>query len=82
VLMIFSIPALALNKINFYRAIVWMTTILSVALILITVTNTSQTLVLTIAFLTAAWPVVVTRLIGRRAFFGEKTLQKLKKIIN
>lgn len=69
VLMALSIPFLALEKIQAYRSAVWVTTLVSLTLILDLVISSNNASAVCLGILLILWPAVAARAIGRKVFF-------------
>jgi len=73
ILMAVSVPVLAFKLKTLYRVIVWITTLLAVALVLnLIFTQVVAVAVVALAQVVAVWPVITERLIGHRSFLEVK----------
>ncbi len=68
-LMAMSVPALALEKINIYRILVWTTTIVSLILLISILISHPKPTVAILSFLLVLWPSITARVLGRMEFF-------------
>ncbi len=68
-LMGLSVPILALEKLNAYRIIVWITTLISIILLADLVISTSNLNLIIIGTVAVLWPAITARILGRKVFF-------------
>ncbi len=72
ILMAISVPVLAKEKFNIYRLLVIINTLVALKLLTDTLTATNETGILIIAIGLTTWPLVISRVLGRRVFLKEQ----------